>query len=198
MCFHVVNREAWFPPDTPAVPGEPATLPISIVPDTSFQWNFTLVGGRFLINGLEFDAIRVDHVVLKGNSSNDAANVAAGSLAASVRHPLRGGPNHVATAARQPEPGRVPGRAAAPQAARPPGAMSSMPPQNRVVLRLRFADRLRPLPDPLPQDESRGRLHDGALDIVDSVEELTRRRREIDERRMLAGLPPQYLQQGGC
>jgi hypothetical protein len=29
-------------------------------------------------------------------------------------------------------------------------------------------------------------------DIVDSVAELTRRRREIDERRMLAGLPPQY------
>jgi hypothetical protein len=29
-------------------------------------------------------------------------------------------------------------------------------------------------------------------DIVDSVEELTRRRMEIDERRMLAGLPPQY------
>ena len=28
--------------------------------------------------------------------------------------------------------------------------------------------------------------------IVDSVEELTRRRMEIDQRRMLAGLPPQY------
>jgi hypothetical protein len=36
-------------------------------------------------------------------------------------------------------------------------------------------------------------------DIVDSLEELTRKRREIDERRMLAGLPPQYgpAKQGG-
>jgi hypothetical protein len=29
-------------------------------------------------------------------------------------------------------------------------------------------------------------------DIVDSVAELTRKRREINELRMLAGLPPQY------
>ena len=44
------------------------TFPDPIVPDASFQWNFTLVGGRFLINGLEFDANRVDHVVLKGSA----------------------------------------------------------------------------------------------------------------------------------
>jgi hypothetical protein len=34
-------------------------------------------------------------------------------------------------------------------------------------------------------------------DIVETVEELTRKRREIDERRMMAGLPPQYGPKNG-
>jgi hypothetical protein len=34
-------------------------------------------------------------------------------------------------------------------------------------------------------------------DIVDSMEELISKRREIDERRLMAGLPPQYGPKNG-
>jgi FtsP/CotA-like multicopper oxidase with cupredoxin domain len=197
MRFDVVNREPWFPADTPAIPAVLATMPAAIVPDASFQWNFTLVGGRFLINGLEFDANRVDHVVLKGSAEEWtlANDVAAGNWL----HPV-----HIHF-----EEGRIQSRRL--RVSQNPDVFQDvpllpeelgrrdvypLPPQNRVVLRMRFRDFV-------------GRYlihchnmnHEDAFmmvrwDIVDSVEELTRRRREIDERRMLAGLPPQY-QQGG-
>jgi len=193
MRFDVVNRESWFPADTPAIPGVLATMPDPIVPDSSFQWNFTLVGGRFLINGLEFDANRVDHVVLKGSSEEWtlANDVAAGNWL----HPV-----HIHF-----EEGRIMSRRV--RVSQNPDVFQDLtllpeelgrrdvyplPPQHRVVLRMRFRDFV-------------GRYlihchnmnHEDAFmmvrwDIVDSVEELTRKRREIDERRMLAGLPPQY------
>jgi len=193
MRFDVVNRESWFPADTPAIPGVLATMPDPIVPDSSFQWNFTLVGGRFLINGLEFDANRVDHVVLKGSSEEWtlANDVAAGNWL----HPV-----HIHF-----EEGRIQSRRL--RVSQNPDVFQDvpllpeelgrrdvypLPPQHRVVLRMRFRDFV-------------GRYlihchnmnHEDAFmmvrwDIVDSVEELTRKRREIDERRMLAGLPPQY------
>jgi FtsP/CotA-like multicopper oxidase with cupredoxin domain len=198
MRFDVVNRESWFPADTPAIPAVLATMPDPIVPDASFQWNFTLVAGRFLINGLEFDANRVDHVVLKGSSEEWtlANDVAAGNWL----HPV-----HIHF-----EEGRIQSRRV--RTSQNPDVFQDvpllpeelgrrdvypLPPQNRVVLRMRFRDFV-------------GRYlihchnmnHEDAFmmvrwDIVDSVEELTRRRREIDERRMLAGLPPQYTNQGG-
>jgi len=193
MRFDVVNREPWFPADTPAIPAVLATMPDPIVPDASFQWNFTLVGGRFLINGLEFDANRVDHVVLKGSSEEWtlANDVAAGNWL----HPV-----HIHF-----EEGRIMSRRV--RVSQNPDVFQDLtllpeelgrrdvyplPPQHRVVLRMRFRDFV-------------GRYlihchnmnHEDAFmmvrwDIVDSVEELTRKRREIDERRMLAGLPPQY------
>ena len=193
MRFDVVNRESWFPADTPAIPGVLATMPDPIVPDSSFQWNFTLVGGRFLINGLEFDANRVDHVVLKGSSEEWtlANDVAAGNWL----HPV-----HIHF-----EEGRIQSRRL--RVSQNPDVFQDvpllpeelgrrdvypLPPQHRVVLRMRFRDFV-------------GRYlihchnmnHEDAFmmvrwDIVDSLEELTRKRREIDERRVLAGLPPQY------
>jgi FtsP/CotA-like multicopper oxidase with cupredoxin domain len=198
MRFDVVNRESWFPADTPAVPAVLTTLPDPIVPDASFQWDFTLVGGRFLINGQEFDANRVDHVVLKGSSEEWtlANDVAAGNWL----HPV-----HIHF-----EEGRIMSRRL--RVTQNPDTFQDvpllpeelgrrdvypLPPQNRMVLRLRFRDFV-------------GRYlihchnmnHEDAFmmvrwDIVDSLEELTRRRREIDERRLLAGLPPQYSNQGG-
>jgi len=36
-------------------------------PNANFEWRFTLDSGQFHINGLPFDANRVDHVVLKGS-----------------------------------------------------------------------------------------------------------------------------------
>ena len=67
-----------------------------------------------------------------------------------------------------------------------------LPPQHRVVLRMRFRDFVGRY---LIHCHNMNHEDDFMMvrwDIVDSVEELTRRRREIDERRMLAGLPPQY------
>jgi FtsP/CotA-like multicopper oxidase with cupredoxin domain len=193
MRFDVVNRESWFPADTPALPAVLTTFPDPIVPDASFQWNFTLVNGRFLINGLEFDANRVDHAVLKGSAEEWtlANDVAAGNWT----HPV-----HIHF-----EEGRMLSRRV--RTSQNPDVFQDvpllpeelgrrdvypLPPQHRVVLRMRFRDFV-------------GRYlihchnmnHEDAFmmvrwDIVDSVEELTRKRREIDERRMLAGLPPQY------
>jgi FtsP/CotA-like multicopper oxidase with cupredoxin domain len=201
MRFDVVNREPWFPADTPALPAVLTQMPDPIVPTASFQWEFTLVGGRFLINGLEFDPNRVDHVVLKGSSEEWtlANDVAAGNWT----HPV-----HIHF-----EEGRIQSRRV--RTAQNPDVFQNvpllpeelgrrdvypLPPQHRVVLRMRFRD-------------FKGRYlihchnmnHEDAFmmvrwDIVDSVEELTRRRIEIDERRMLAGLPPQYTdsqKQGG-
>jgi FtsP/CotA-like multicopper oxidase with cupredoxin domain len=194
MRFDVVNREQWFPADTPAIPSVLATMPDPIVPDASFQWDFTLVSGRFLINGLEFDHNRVDHVVLKGSAEEWtlANDVAAGNWL----HPV-----HIHF-----EEGRIMSRRV--RVTQNPDTFQNipllpeelgrrdvypLPPQHRVVLRMRFRDFV-----------GRYLIHchnmnheDGFMmvrwDIVDSVEELTRKRREIDERRMLAGLPPQYV-----
>ena len=195
MRFDVVEREFLFPADTPPVPAVLTTMPDAIKPDASFQWNFTLAGGRFLINGLEFDHNRVDHVVLKGSSEEWtlANDVAAGNW----NHPV-----HIHF-----EEGRIMSRRV--RVSQNPDVFQDvplqpeelgrrdvypLPPQNRVVLRMRFRDFV-------------GRYlihchnmnHEDAFmmvrwDIVDSVQELTRRRQEIDERRMLAGLPPQYTQ----
>ncbi len=40
MRFDVVNRETWFPADTPAIPETLCTYPPICEPDTTFQWNF--------------------------------------------------------------------------------------------------------------------------------------------------------------
>lgn len=201
MRFDVVNREPWFPADTPPLPAVLTTFPDPIVPDASFQWNFTLVAGRFLINGLEFDANRVDHAVLKGSAEEWtlANDVAAGNWL----HPV-----HIHF-----EEGRIQSRRL--RVSQNPDVFQDvpltpeelgrrdvypLPPQNRVVLRMRFRDFVGRY---LIHCHNMNHEDDFMMvrwDIVDSVEELTRRRREIDERRMLAGLPPQYShddKQGG-
>jgi FtsP/CotA-like multicopper oxidase with cupredoxin domain len=193
MRFDVVNRESWFPADTPPIPAVLATMPAAIVPDASFQWDFTLVGGRFLINGLEFDHNRVDHVVLKGSAEEWtlANDVAAGNWT----HPV-----HIHF-----EEGRILSRRV--RVSQNPDVFQNvpllpeelgrrdvypLPPQHRVVLRMRFRDFVGRY---LIHCHNMNHEDDFMMvrwDIVDSVEELTRKRREIDERRMLAGLPPQY------
>lgn len=81
MRFDLVERESWFPPDTPPIPSDLCDMPDPLVPDASFTWTFTLVAGRFLVNGLEFDANRVDHVILQGTTEEWtlANDVAAGN-----------------------------------------------------------------------------------------------------------------------
>lgn len=197
MRFDVVNRESWFPADTPAIPGTLIAMPDPIVPDASFQWEFTLVGGQFLINGLPFDHNRVDHVVLKGSSEEWtlANDVAAGNW----NHPV-----HIHF-----EEGRIMSRRV--RVSQNPDVFQNvplvpeelgrrdvypLPPQNRVVLRLRFRDFVGRYLIHCHNMNHEDDFMMARWDIVETVEELARRRQEIDQRRMLAGLPPQYKHGG--
>jgi FtsP/CotA-like multicopper oxidase with cupredoxin domain len=197
MRFDVVNRESWFPADTPPIPAVLATMPAAIVPDASFQWDFTLVGGRFLINGLEFDHNRVDHVVLKGSAEEWtlANDVAAGNWT----HPV-----HIHF-----EEGRILSRRV--RVSQNPDVFQNvpllpeelgrrdvypLPPQHRVVLRMRFRDFVGRYLIHCHNMNHEDDFMMARWDIVETVEELARRRLEIDQRRMLAGLPPQYKHGG--
>ena len=69
--FDVVEREAWFPVDTPPIPETLCTFPPICEPDTTFTWNFTRdpagsVPRLFRINNRVFDANLPQHCVLKG------------------------------------------------------------------------------------------------------------------------------------
>ena len=197
MRFDVVNRESWFPPDTPAIPATLTTMPDPIVPDGSFQWDFTLVGGQFLVNGLPFDHNRVDHVVLKGSAEEWtlANDVAAGNW----NHPV-----HIHF-----EEGRIMSRRL--RVSQNPDVFQNvpltpeelgrrdvypLPPQNRVVLRMRFRDFVGRYLIHCHNMNHEDDFMMARWDIVETVEELARVRLEIDQRRMLAGLPPQYKHGG--
>ena len=73
MRFDVVNRETWFPADTPAIPSTLCTMSDPIVPDTTFTWNFNrdpvgTVPRLFKINQRTFDPDIPQHCILKGTS----------------------------------------------------------------------------------------------------------------------------------
>jgi FtsP/CotA-like multicopper oxidase with cupredoxin domain len=198
MRFDVVNREPSFPADTPPIPSTLIAMPDPIVPDSSFTWRFTRDGDpvRFRINGQVFDHNRVDHVVLKGSS--EEWTLANDVIAGNWTHPV-----HIHF-----EEGRIMSRSHTTRDAA--GNIVSvddvpllpeelgrrdvyrLPGQDRLVIRLRFRDFVGRY---LIHCHNMNHEDDFMMvrwDVVDSVAELTRRRREIDERRMLAGLPPQY------
>jgi FtsP/CotA-like multicopper oxidase with cupredoxin domain len=69
--FDVVNRETWFPADTPPIPETLCTFPPICEPDTTFTWNFTRdpagsVPRLFRINNRVFDPNVPQHCILKG------------------------------------------------------------------------------------------------------------------------------------
>jgi len=71
MRFEVLNKETWFPADTPDIPTTLCTMPDPIVPDTTFEWNFNRdpVGANprlFRINNRVFDANVPQHCIIKG------------------------------------------------------------------------------------------------------------------------------------
>ena len=73
MRFEVVNKETWFPADTPDIPATLCTMPDPIVPDTTFEWNFNRdpvgsVPRLFRINNRVFDPNVPQHCILKGTS----------------------------------------------------------------------------------------------------------------------------------
>jgi len=71
MRFDVVEREAWFPKDTPAIPETLCEYPPICEPDTTFTWNFNrdpagTVPRLFKINQRVFDANVPQHCIIKG------------------------------------------------------------------------------------------------------------------------------------
>ena len=71
MRFDVVNREAWFPADTPDIPETLCTFPPICEPDTTFTWNFNrdpvgTVPRLFKINQRTFDPDIPQHCVIRG------------------------------------------------------------------------------------------------------------------------------------
>jgi len=73
MQFNVVEREWWFPPDTPSIPSTLTTYPTLPSTDNTFEWQFvrdppTANPRLFRINGQVFDAEKPSHCILKGTT----------------------------------------------------------------------------------------------------------------------------------
>lgn len=188
-------------PDTPAIPDTLVDLPTIPAPDASFEWRFTLEGGRFKINGLEFDANRADHVILKGTTEDWHLrnNVLAGNWTHPVHIHFEEG--RILERTTRPDPVGQPDLNVPVNLQGVPGGLNPdedstnarrdvypLPGQHSVKLRMQFRDFV-------------GRYlihchnmnHEDAFmmvrwDIVDSIAELRRKREQIAERRKAAGL----------
>jgi len=198
MRFDVIEREPWFPPDTPPIANHLIDMPPAIVPDDYFEWHFTFDGSprRFRINGEVFDHNRIDHAVLKGSSEEWV--IANDVIAGNWTHPV-----HIHF-----EEGRIMSRSHTNRDAS--GNILSVdnvpllpeelgrrdiyrvPGQDRLVIRLRFRDFVGRYLIHCHNMNHEDNFMMVRWDIVETVEELVQKRREIDERRMMAGLPPQY------
>lgn len=199
MAFDVVNREWWFPPDTPAIPSTLCQLP-PIPPNQlaqPFEISFKLVGGRFLINDEEFQHADPFHVVMKGTS--EQWNLNNDTLAGNWVHPV-----HIHF-----EEGRIIERTICTV----PSATGCLPANRQVQTPIAWEDANNARRDVYPLPGQHGlkiRLafrdfigkylihchnmnHEDAFmmarwDIVDNQAALTRTRRQIAERRRAKGL----------
>jgi FtsP/CotA-like multicopper oxidase with cupredoxin domain len=205
MRFDVVSNAII--PDTPAIPNTLADLPTGIlppaVPDATFEWRFTLDNGQFHINGLPFDANRVDHVVLKGTMEewslrNDV-------LAGNWVHPV-----HIHF-----EEGRILERTTRLDPVNQPDVHTPvnlqqvqgvglnpdedgnnarrdvypLPGQNTVKLRMKFRDFTGRYLIHCHNMNHEDNFMMVRWDIVDSIAELRQKREQIAQRRREAGLP---------
>jgi len=198
MRFDVVNRELWFPADTPSIPNQLTAMPDPIVPDNTFTWRFTRDGDplRFRINGQVFDHNRVDHAVLKGSSEEWvlANDVIAGNWTHPVHIHFEEGRIVSRSHTNRDTDGNIVSVDNVPLLPEELGRRDvyRLPAQDRLVIRMRFRDFVGRYLIHCHQMNHEDDFMMVRWDIVETVEELTRKRREIDERRMLAGLPPQY------
>ncbi|MCI0486144.1 MAG: multicopper oxidase domain-containing protein [Blastocatellia bacterium] len=193
MRFDVVGGP--FLPDTPPVPDTLCELPDMPEPDASFEWTFKLVAGTFLINDLEFDANRVDHVILQGTT--EEWHLRNNVLAGNWTHPV-----HIHF-----EEGRVQERTVRPDPVNQPDLNVTLPlapneqtdnarrdvypldPQTTVRLRMQFRDFLGRY---LIHCHNMNHEDDFMMvrwDIVQTVAELKKKRHEIAMRRREAGVP---------
>jgi FtsP/CotA-like multicopper oxidase with cupredoxin domain len=179
-------------PDTPPIPATLTTYPTPLVPNRSFEWRFTLEGGVFLINGLPFDANRVDHVVLKGSTEEWLLNNAA--IIGNWTHPV-----HIHFEEGMIQSKRV--RTSIPPA---PDVFQNIPltpiekgrkdvypllPQQQVTLRMRFRDFVGRYLIHCHNMNHEDDFMMARWDIVDNLAEYNRKKEEIAQRRKEAGLP---------
>ncbi|HKX27948.1 MAG TPA: multicopper oxidase family protein [Blastocatellia bacterium] len=170
-------------PDTPPIPSTLATYPTLPDPTATKEWTFKLVGGRFLVNDLEFDANRVDHVVLKGTTEEWSLrnDVIAGNWV----HPVHIHFEEFRIMERTNANGNV-ALSALEQGRKD---VVTLPGQTSAKIRMQFRDFV-------------GRYlihchntnHEDAFmmvrwDIVETAAQLAQRKQEIAERRRQAGLP---------
>ena len=91
MQFNVVNRENWFPPDTPPIPATLCTYPDLPATDNTWEWQFVLVGGRFRVKrpfdtvGCTFDPDHSAHCMLQGTCEEWLIN---NNIASGWTHPV--------------------------------------------------------------------------------------------------------------
>jgi len=91
MQFNVVNREPWFPPDTPPIPSTLCTYPPLPATDNNWEWQFVLVGGRFRVKrpfdtvGCTFDPDHSAHCMLQGTTEEWLIN---NNIASGWTHPV--------------------------------------------------------------------------------------------------------------
>jgi FtsP/CotA-like multicopper oxidase with cupredoxin domain len=189
MRFDVVD--GIFIPDTPPIPANLIAMPNLPSPDATFEWRFTLEAGQFKINGLPFDANRVDHVVLKGTTEEWTLrnNVLAGNWV----HPV-----HIHF-----EEGRILERTTRPDPVNQPNLnvnvpllpeeggrrdVYPLPGQNSVRMRMQFRDFVGRYLIHCHNMNHEDNFMMVRWDIVESLAELHQKRREIAERRKAAGV----------
>ena len=91
MQFNVVNREPWFPADTPPIPSTLCTYPDLPATDNTWEWQFVLVGGRFRVKrpfdtvGCTFDPDHSAHCMLQGTTEEWLLN---NNIASGWTHPV--------------------------------------------------------------------------------------------------------------
>jgi len=89
--FNVVNREPWFPADTPPIPSTLCTYPTLPATDNTWEWQFVLVGGRFRVKrpfdtvGCTFDPDHSAHCILQGTTEEWLIN---NNIASGWTHPV--------------------------------------------------------------------------------------------------------------
>jgi FtsP/CotA-like multicopper oxidase with cupredoxin domain len=91
MQFNVVNKEAWFPQDTPPIPATLCTYPTMPATNNTFEWQFTLEAGRFRVKrpgdtiGCVFDPDHAAHCILRGTTEEWLLN---NNIASGWTHPV--------------------------------------------------------------------------------------------------------------
>jgi FtsP/CotA-like multicopper oxidase with cupredoxin domain len=161
-------------------------------PSKNFEWRFTLEGGQFLINGLPFDANRVDHVVMKGSTEDWLLNNAA--IIGNWTHPV-----HIHF-----EEGRILQKRVRTSVPPAPDVFQNIPltpietgrkdvypllGQQQVKLRMQFRDFVGRYLIHCHNMNHEDDFMMARWDIVDNLAEYRRKKEEIAQKRKEAGLP---------